>query len=128
MAESHSSSNKKLAFMNLNLTKKKPTQNIKPNLQKVNTEAGGLIKKVSIWLKLEEDKSGRKEDSFFKRIENDCIKIRGKKVICKKIIKSARVVRGGQKGQNRSQEAERVQEPGKSDRVNQDKTQNLRNF
>jgi hypothetical protein len=49
-------------------------------------------------LKLEEDKSGRKKDSFLKRIENDCIKIRGKKVIHKKIIKSARVVRGGQKG------------------------------
>ncbi len=79
-------------------------------------------------MKLEEDKLGRKEDSFLKRIENDCIKIRGKKVIGKKKIKSARVVQGGQKGQNRSQEAEGLQEPGKSDQVNQDKTQNLRNF
>lgn len=94
--------------MNSNLTKKKPTQTIKPNLQKVNTEAGGLIKKVRIWLKLEEDKSGGKEDSFFKRIENECIKIRGKKVIHKKIIKSALVVRSGEKGKNRRQEVEGV--------------------
>jgi hypothetical protein len=58
-----------MAFINSNLTKKKTTQNIKPNMQKLNTEAGGLIKKVSIDFNIEEDKSGRKEDSFFKRIE-----------------------------------------------------------
>lgn len=102
MAESHSSSNKKLAFMNSNLTKKKPAQPSKPNLQKVNTEAGGLIKKVRICLKIEKDKSRRKEDSFFKRIENERFKIRCKKVVHKKIIKSARVVRSGQKGEIRS--------------------------
>ena len=102
MAESHSSSNKKLAFMNSNLTKKKPNQPSKPNLQKVNTEAGGLIKKVRICLKIEKDKSGRKEDSFFKIIENECFKISTEKGIHKKIIKTAGVVCWGEKTENRS--------------------------
>jgi hypothetical protein len=112
MAESHSSSNKKLAFMNSNLTKKKPSQPSKPNLQKVNTEAGGLIKKVRICLKIEKDKSRRKEDSFFKIIENECFKIAPEKVIHKKIIKTAGVVCCGEKAENRSQETKGVQKPG----------------
>lgn len=61
ISDSHTSSNKKIVFAS-NKKKSIPGTSNKHILHKVNTETGGLIKKVTFKFNLEKNKYKRKKD------------------------------------------------------------------